>query len=411
MAINLTRLFTGLGKIIASVNSVQTYRGTTLPARVAVLDAQYASPLQELIDGLYANQNQAITDAGDSWLSYLQNLAVATVLKECDLDRPLIDTSLNNALGLVAAALRAAGETVTNSPTVLAQVPSLTVGDGLLVFENSINQNDLYYTDSYLVQCTQDQTTGATAYSELISITGKAAVDGLDYRWPTGSGVLTSQTMNDSANDTLVPSSFSTWTASGTVAAASGNPRPTGSCYQLTGNGSYVQYLLPALAPGSYSWTLFVQGDAGNAALSTVTVEIVNASGATVANLGSFDATVATWEQDAGVWNFTIQPPITPSTYYLRIKSNSAGVIVAKIALPGFINATPLYSGGPVLLGWSGATPLGLADLWTASVTRASSETVSLFRGMERLFGLSAMSPFVAIPTGSPGTYTNALVV
>ena len=44
-------------------------------------------------------------------------------------------------------------------------------------------------------------------------------------------------------------------------------------------------------------------------------------------------------------------------------------------------------------------------------VTRGSSETVSLYRGMVRLFDLPSLSPQITIPTGSPGTYTNALVV
>lgn len=412
MAIDFTRLFTALGKIIASVNSENTYRGTTLPARVAVLDAQYVSPNQALITDLYPSQDTAQA-SGDGWLAYLQQLATDTIIQECNLDRPMVDPSLNNAIATVAAGLRAASQTVTESPCTLSDTPSLTVGDAQLVFDIGVNPSDLYNPDVYLINVTADQTTGATAYSEFLSIVGKANVPALNWLWPTGSGVNSGITATNSANDTLVSSDFSTWTASGTVVVADSVPGPRGetTATLLSGDNTYVQYELPVIAPGTYSWTVFIQGDGANTAGSTVEIQIVNAAGTLVATLDSVDATVSTWEQYSGIWNFTTQPPINPSTFYLRIRCETAMDIDVHVALPGFDSTVPLYPGGPVLYVWSGTTPLGLADSWTATVTRGTSETVSLYRGMVRLFDLPSLSPQVTIPTGSPGTYQNSLVV
>jgi hypothetical protein len=414
MAINFTRLFTALGKIIASVNSENTYRGTTLPARTAVLDAQYVSPNQALISGLYPAEDAAQA-AGDGWMAYLRQLAAVTVIQEVDLDRPMVNPTLPAALASVAAGLRAVTptpETVTESPTVLSDTPTLTVGDAQLVFAAGVNPSDLYNPDVYLLNVVSDQTTGSTAYSEFISVVGKANVAPLNWLWPTGSGVNSGITATNSANDTLVSPDFSTWTASGTVVIADTVPGPRGetTATKLSNDNTYVQYELPVIAPGTYSWTVFIQGDGANSALSTVEIQIVNAAGTTVATLDSVDATVSTWEQYSGVWNFTTQPPVAPSTYYLRIRCETSADIDVHVALPGFDSALPLYAGGPVLYVWSGTEPLGLADSWTATVTRATSETVSLYRGMCRLFDLPSLSPQITIPTGSPGTYTNALV-
>lgn len=414
MAINFTRLFTSLGKIIASVNSVNTYRGTTLPARVAVLDAQYVNPIQEVIDDLYTQQLDA-QNSSDTWMGYLQTLAEATIQKEVNLDRPMPNPSLPEAITQVARGLRLAGETVTNSPVVLSNTPTLTVGNARLTYSESINQSDLYLVDVLNVTVSSDQTTGSTAFSEFLTVQGKANVDPLNWLWPQGSNVSGGLASTDSAFDTLVSSDFSTWTTSGTGVAAADNPRSslyaTQTCWQLTGNGSYVQYPLTALAPGSFPWTLFYKGDAGNTAGTTLIVRLVDASGATVATLATLTGLTGTWIQTSDMWNYTINPPITPGALYLRIIVSTGGTGVMKIAFPGFTQASPVYSGGPVLFCWSGTTPLGLADYWTATSTRAASETVSLYRGMERLFGLSSLSPYIAIPTASPGTYTNALVV
>jgi hypothetical protein len=65
------------------------------------------------------------------------------------------------------------------------------------------------------------------------------------------------------------------------------------------------------------------------------------------------------------------------------------------------------------MLIWSGSTAFGLADLWTASVTRGGSETGSLYRGLERLFSISTLAPQVQIPVNElPAlpTYADSLV-
>lgn len=410
MAINFTRLFTALGKIIASVNSENTYRGTTLPARVAVLDAQYVSPNQALITDLYPNQDAAQA-SGDGWMQYLQQLATATVIQEVNLDRPMVNPGLTQALANVAAGLRAAGETVTQSPSVLADTPHLTVGDAQLVFAAGVNPSDLYNPDSYVVQVTQDQTTGATPFSEFISVTGKADVAPLNWLWPQGSNVSSDFSCTNSANSTLVSSDFSAWTPSGTFVVSTSGPRTGVLPWQLSVTGSYAQYELPVIAPGTYAWTWFYRGDASVG--TDLKLEIVDSTGTLVYQLALAEDPAATWVQQSGVWNFRAQPPVdyAPGPLYLRITLVTSAAGSAKVALPGFDAALPLYPGGPVMYCWAGTTPLGLADYWDATVTRGTSETVSLYRGMVRLFDLPSLSPQITIPTGNPGTYTNALVV
>jgi len=416
MAINFTRMFTAIGKCIGALNSANTFQGTTLTGRTSTFSTQYVSPNNNLVDSLYT-QLQSAQQAQAAWITYVQALAQATMIQECSLDRPLNDNSVSSALQAVAYGLRSAGQTVTESPTTLATVPSLTVGDGQLVFAASVNPSDLYLADSYLLNVVSDQTTGSTEYQEQIAMVGKANVDPLNWLWPQGSSVNTVLTALDSAQQTLVPPTFSSWTPSGTtaVAVAGTGPRSadtTYTPYTITGNGSYFQYQLNAVAPGTYSYNIFMKGNAGNTGGSTFTVSIVNAAGTLVSTLGTLSATSGSWVQSSGVWNFPIQPPVTPSTgYYLRFTVVTGGTATVTVAYPGFVNLSPLYQGGPVACIWSGTTAFGLADLWTASVTRGTSETVSLIRGMERLFGLSAYSPYIVIPTGNPGDYTNALVV
>lgn len=423
MAINFSRLFTSLGKIIGNVNSANTYQSTTLPARVAILDADFVSPRQDVIDGLYAQQDEAQV-ALNTWLDYNQGLALAVLEKEVNLDRPQANNSLGNLLKQVADGLRAASETVTISATTLATVDSQTVGDAVLQYFEGFNPDDLYYTDSYLLEVTQDQTTGATPFSELVTVTGKANVSSLDWRWPQGSSVATGLPVVDSAQDSLVASSIGSWTASPSgdmSAVASTGPRlsdPTYTSYKLeatTGTTS-VQYDLPILAPGSYTGTIFVLPNLTNAA-GRVNVYIEDAAG-NVLYTQQWDPTNAVWTQLDFTWTYQIQPPVTlggaPLSQQLRIRwdvNSPTATDDVTFAYAGFQQAFPLYQGGPVMFIWAGSVPNYLGDKWTASTTRGTSETVSLYRGMERLFGLSQFSPFVTIPTGNPGTYTNALVV
>lgn len=406
MAINFTRLFTALGKIIASVNSENTYRGTTLPARVAVLDGQYVSPNQALITNLYPAELTAQA-SGDGWMAYLQQLAVDTIIQECNLDRPMVNPTLASAVATVAAGLRAAGQTVTESPATLANTPTLTVGDAQLVFAAGVNPSDLYNPDVYLVNVVSDQTTGSTPFSEFVSVVGKANVGPLNWLWPTGSGVNSGLTATNSAFDTLISSDFSTWTPTGAVVVTTGGPRAGVLPYNVPAAAS-MKYELPTVAPGTYSWTWFYYGAGAGC---DIYYEIVDSADNVVTVLDAVNDAPAAWDQASGIWNFTTQPPFAyaEGPLYLRIRVDGVGP--AKFALPGFDLATPLYAGGPVMYLWSGTTPLGLADYWTATVTRGSSETVSLYRGMVRLFDTPSLSPQVTIPTGSPGTYTNALVV
>lgn len=406
MAINFTRLFTALGKIIASVNSENTYRGTTLPARVAVLDGQYVSPNQALITNLYPAEDTAQA-SGDGWLAYLQQLAVVTAIQEVDLDRPMVNPTLPAALASIASGLRAASQTVTEAPAVCADTPTLTVGDAQLVFEAGVNPSDLYNPDTYLVNVVSDQTTGSTPFSEFVSVVGKANVPALNFLWPTGSGVNSGLTATNSANDTLISSDFSTWTATGAVVATTGGPRTGVIPYNVPAAAS-MKYELPTVAPGSYAWTWFYYGAGAGC---DVYLEIVDSADNVVTVLDFVTDAAAAWVQASGVWNFTTQPPFTyaEGPLYLRIRTDGVGP--AKFALPGFDSATPLYAGGPVMYLWSGTTPLGLPDYWTATVTRASSETVGLYRGMVRLFDLPSLSPQITIPTGNPGTFQNSLVV
>ena len=417
MAINFTRMFTAIGKIIGGLNETTAFQGTTLATRANTLSAQYVSPDNNLVNSLFS-QLQSTQNAQSPWVSYLQSLAQATMIQECSLDRPLNNNSVASALAAVAYGLRAAGQTVTESPATLATVPSLTVGNGQLVFAASVNPSDLYLADSYLLNVTSDQTTGATQYQESISMVGKANVGALNWLWPQGSSVNTTLRAIDSAQTTKVPPSFATWTPFGTTAVASAGTGPRSADttyvpYTITGNGSYFQYQLPTtLAPGTFSYNLFMKGNAGNTFASVVTVSIVNASGTLISTLATLSATSGSWVQSSGVWNFPIQPPVTPSTgYYLRFTVVTGGTATVTVAYPGFVSLSPLYQGGPVACVWSGTTAFGLADLWTASTTRGTSETVSLIRGMERLFTLSAYSPYIVIPTGNPGDYTDALVV
>jgi len=265
-------------------------------------------------------------------------------------------------------------------------------------------------------------TTGATAFSEFITVVGTQNAPPLNYAWPTGSSVLTGIQSSDSAFSTLVSSDLSAWTSSGagTWVAVVDNPRSsayaTQTCYAITAAGAgvtYVQYpVAQALAPGSYAWTCFIKGSSG-ALTDALTVKLVDSQGNVLATLATYTSYSGAWQQKTGIFNYTINPPMTPPVgqLYLRFTFTATGAASVRFAFPGFSSATPLYSGGPVMWIWSGSTPLGLADYWVATSTRSTSETVSLFRGLERFFGLSSFSPQIAIPTASPGTYTNALVV
>lgn len=190
MTIGFSGLFTKLGKGIKVIESINTSRGTTIPADVAAFLAEYNGEslvLQTAASG--AETAQSSYDSGaNSAVSSIQTALQTTVIEVVHADTELPSKTLQLALEELVRQMVAEAESV-DAPTVSASASAITGnGDGVLVVSAKREDGlacEYAFAELVKVTCTSASTPATasfTAKGEVAEATKLAAA------WPKGSG-------------------------------------------------------------------------------------------------------------------------------------------------------------------------------------------------------------------------------
>ena len=337
MAINLTDLFTQLGKIFGTVEALDTARGTTIPPHVQAIIDEYATlapNYQNTIAQLPANQITYQQQTA-SFISQLYGIAGNLIIETVNDDSLQIDRQLSTALrGLIldmidqiasvdacAVAISAAGIEATNGTALFC---------GILRYDaqqwTETNAENAF-AEVFIATCTSP--TSATLVGQQTIRSGSA------YGWPDGSGTNTSLTIIDPSSST--------------------NLIPNGDCETLNANNANVpdQWLPITAVPGT---TLLIRGPG----TSTVTISGTPTS-------GYYFITISAASADGNVYQ------TTPLAYNATAEDVQAAI---RALTPLFANVTVSSSGTTPnfvhTITWTGAANVTLSSATNAFNTGTS---------------------------------------
>lgn len=456
MAINVSRLWTSLGKLCGALNETNTFRGTC-DTRQSTVITQFGTVAAygDLVSGVYDTIATA-KDAQSTYLSALGTLADDILAAEVVADRPLVSTDRAAVLDELVRQMAISGDTLVECPcTATVTAVGAPVGDHQFVparYDPITGRvSDFMIPDVYLARCVTDRSVGGTAYAETFSFVGKPA-DTLpsDSTYPNGTGISTTISAIDPATDggLVTDGNFPNWTVANTpdapwsifagvagtsVFKASDNPRGSGYSLRLFGAGAIVvrvRQLMDVEANTSYTVHARLKKVADPGTDWAVTVRLVDGAGTAVAGPGSYSNSVSsaactslTSDWLNPITGQFVTPAVLPASgVYLEVLLHQSGapttapaansdVYVGHIAM----HATdPLYSGGLAVNCYSGVTEGVVGDARTITVALSSgSMSAFLIRGVDRLLEGGLASAAVRIPTVASGSATvlDALVV
>jgi hypothetical protein len=428
--INTSRMFTTLGKLVGGLNDVNTYRGTTLKSRTDTVFAQFTTPFPDVPSQLYQTFGSAQLSQ-DNYIQYLQSLAQQEIIREVVAFRPLIPQSIGPCVQAVQTQMVSVGTAVEYSPASIAITPALVDGDAKLIGTAMLPDGstaNMALPDSILVTVPRGYTNGDAPYSESILLSGLTpSVPPTRWDWPGGSGIQSSIQSTDPALDKgLVNGSlskgFTGWTTDPTVtlvAAVVDNPRveSTATVVSITNStggalpGRIVQTMTNLKGGQLYTWTIKVKRTTNSASYTFNGVLVSSTLGTlvTLTSTASSALTLSTWVQLSGFF----VTPVNMGVGTISLKFGSASLPASEsyeLCHVGLAGVSPLYTGGPSVVAWSGTKPLTSNDGWSIGVTIGG--TGALQRGIDRLIGLRQLLPsgFPAVVASTPATYPDSLV-
>lgn len=393
MAIDLTRLFTTLGRDVGTMNLLAARDGDDYGTAVSALQSHAAA---EVVNAVAEDQGVVYdTDAALTQVSFALTAATETVSWK------------NGTLTLAAV----------GSP---AGTPRFVTTD-LTQFGTRSN----FLTPEVI----RLRATSADA----LSLVGEEATDKTAAAWPTGSGTNGTLTLIDPSADggLLTNGNFASW--SGTPLAADGWAIVSGSdvwgtdfsrvadepfssggfSLKVLADGAIkqVRQQVDVSVPGVYALQFFARKVVFAGATGSVVITLRDAagnalSGTTVTN--TFTSLGSTWGSYGGVL-YVPRQLAEGAEAYLEIRWTGTSGDVLHIGDISLQPMTPLYAGGPSIVGFRGVTQLSLdTDAWTLTVA-VSGPTSSLIVGIDRLVGLAGKG--FEFPAASSGTYGDSLVV
>lgn len=437
MAVDLTGsaggFFTRFGKLAGTVNSVNSFRGTTTDASVSAIFNQYQSNEQAATSTLYPSRD-SYRGVHSSWLQALQTIAATTVVEQVDRDAALAPKTLAAALTELSQQMKDATASLQRpTVTLTAAANGSNYGDAQLIASATGpdgSPNDLVFAETLDVRVTADAGTGGTAFAETAAVTGDPARETAAYNWPGGSGASTTLTAVNAAGTTLLADgNFENWVSTntpsswpimtgvaGTTVLRSATVLRGSYGLQITGDGSELTRLrqLVSLSPN----TVYAVGfwarksaslSAGNLRLRLTDGSSVISDDASTAN--SYDTAHGSLSSSAWTLRtaFFRTPRALPDATYLELYVSTAltsGQSVY-IDLAFAVAPTALYAGGPYVVLVSGGTRLAVNDRFTLAVTNSGS-TTSLVRQLDRFYATRQLG--VRFPTASSPTISDALI-
>ena len=460
MTIAFSRLFTTEGYTAGGLNEVNTWRGTTLPARVSTLTTQLetSTVYNALVSGLQTTETAA-QQADNGYAQALSTLALNALSAEVIADRPLNGTGLTALLTELVRQLNIASDTVQAAPSgVTAANIGSPVGDTSFVWGLweglTGGLSDYIIPEVINTNCTQDRSTGATAYQERFSIQGTpATTPTTSQAYPTGSGTNVTATALDPAvsgglvadpaflkwgvsPNQNVPSVWSIYsgTAGTNIIQATSDPRSTGaSCLNLVGDGTTIPKVripVSVNANSIYAVSLrtykVVDSGANHWAVSLF---LTNSAGTSVTGNAAYanELDSASSATMTGSWanvvnGIFLTPAVLPvggcflEVRMHRVSANttapdaSASVYVDYVPM---VQQTQLYAGGPTFQAISGQTAAAVGDQRKATfalTTGGQTCSSSLIRMLDRLLGLASITTVRIPTTTSSPTFADTLV-
>lgn len=199
MAVNLTTLFTRLGKMAHCFNTVQTARLTTVPDELQDVLDEFASASTDIL-ATVDHLPDALANWQSSSGSLLSDLTIAAqqlIVQTVEDDNPQEDSSIETALDELIAQMEASSDSIdANAVGASYSVGGSNVGDGAFVVSTKRGDGtteELCYAEDLVFVC---ESGGGSAS---FSVVGEEAVDLLSQQWPQGSGAATSITAIDPA--------------------------------------------------------------------------------------------------------------------------------------------------------------------------------------------------------------------
>ena len=345
MAVTLTGsggLFTRLGKIAWLLDTVNTFRGTTLPAEaedaVETVDGadvvlrSYVSPLLAAVGSVQSNlggiQQAAKTAA--------QNL----LLEMVNDDNPLPERTVALALAELRRQMLASGHYVAANTVGASFTRTNLDGDGVGVAStldgSGVPLENLLAEDLEIAVVNT-----ATAGAEQLRVRGEAAVsDKLSHLWPAGSGAdgSFSALAASAAGNLVTDGAFEaltgwTFTAGAGLASLASSGQYAGSkCLQLTGDSggtlhSFYQAITGLASRTPYALTLWAK-KSGSLAAGEITIDLFDGSSVIADESANdnelvFDQSDLTTSWIAQTAVFRLPEPV-PDTVRLRIRATTA---------------------------------------------------------------------------------------
>ena len=187
-------LFNRIGPWGNLINTINAFRGTTIPAGVASADEQYLTTDQNIIDNLYANQS-SYQNSSNAFLSQIRSMAISTLIQMVNEVLPLNQQNLQSAMAYLVSLMKTDGQSV-KACTVSSNVSYGSGNTGNPVAVVSVrNPQGLYLEDLFAETATATVTndfqhSANVAGVEPLNIQGQYNIsDTFSWMYPSGSGI------------------------------------------------------------------------------------------------------------------------------------------------------------------------------------------------------------------------------
>jgi hypothetical protein len=409
-------LFVRIGHIGGLVDSVNAYRGTTIPPKIDTLNSDYSTTDQAVVNGIYATL-LAFQNSMSGFLSSLQSQSSNTVIAMANDSQLQVNNSLSTALGTLIGQMQASGATVQSCSLSSTVSPGASNAGNALVLVGLKGGTGLVQENSFAEviagTVTNDAQSGsAVAGQETINFQGQQSVSpSLSWLYPAGSGASRSITcinanssQNSGTQNNLYNSNFEIWsgtpnvpngwnvqvgTPGTTILQSSAHIYDGSFALKIVGNGAeltsiYETFSLSGVSGGTririqpstqYAVNLMAYVDvvpaAGAAQIALVDENnnIINDSNGVPNNIAVTltTASAAVW---APINGFFRTPRVLPSSIAVRIGLSIPMSVGSNLWIDHMALAQPVqfYQGGPSLAAFSLNENLILGDSYTLTI-------------------------------------------
>lgn len=449
---NLFNRLGRLGKVISNAKTHQTAQETAYIDLTDGVIGQYESEsdLQALMGSSYISLLDSI---GGLASGVMQGLATATANRMVYRDTPQLNQNLTS-INLLASLENIVQQMEDQVYYVLAMTVAATVAsfDSGMTGNGSVNVSvkrpkdgrylENAFAETLTFTCSADSyEDGATAGNETFDIRGEGNQGNFfAFDWPLGSNGSTSVNAIDGEVDNgsgnlLTNSGFEAWTtgAPDNWVEVTGGSLITeetvlyyteGSALKITGDGSTLPSITQLFddATGTegavsgitqYSVCLFMRRDGTPAANGTLTVDLIDENGDTIADEAGVDNTfdidltalTVNYLPYKGVFRL---PYIMPETVRIRVRctgtalTTGRAVYLDKMSMGEMVQ---LYTQGPFVAVHSGSVPFRNGTYTTAEITnsRGSGGSLDTWQVLwARLFPIAYQNEILLPSSGSP---------